>query len=381
MQINGLEIFSGAGGLAKGIEMAGITHTGFIEWNSYACKTLRWNYPPEIVHEGDIRDVELSAYGNIDFIAGGPPCQPFSLGGKALGCDDTRDMFPYAINTIRELTPKAFLFENVKGLLRASFRDYFNYILLQLSHPGIIKKNSTWREHYDALQKIDVNSASDLKYDVCYALVNAADYGIPQKRERVIIVGIRSDLNLSWCFPPQTHSCLSLLWSKYMTEEYWEKHDISPSDTEFAQFPFYKKQLQDYYGLFAPELAPWVTIRDALSNSPAKDSKNYFPSEHEPHFGAKEYDGHTGSHIDEPSKTIKAGAHGVPGGENMVKLPNGDVRYLTVFEAKRIQTFPDDYHITGSWTEAMRQIGNAVPVKLGQIMASSLLPTVFSSPT
>lgn len=90
--------------------------------------------------------------------------------------------------------------------------------------------------------------------------------------------------------------------------------------------------------------------------------------------GAKSYNGHTGSEIDMPSKTIKAGDHGVPGGENMVRFEDGSVRYFTTFEAKRIQSFPDDYHITGSWTEAMRQIGNAVPVTLARTIAESLFP-------
>ena len=88
--------------------------------------------------------------------------------------------------------------------------------------------------------------------------------------------------------------------------------------------------------------------------------------------GAKEYVGHTGSNIDAPSKTIKAGSHGVPGGENMIRFEDGSVRYYSIAEAKRIQTFPDDYQITGAWTEAMRQLGNAVPVELGRIVATSV---------
>ena len=106
--INSLEIFSGAGGLAKGIEMAGARHQAFVEWNGDACKTLRWNYSPDIVFETDIRDFQFSQFSNIDVIAGGPPCQPFSLGGKALGYKDDRDMFPYAISAIRQLTPKVY---------------------------------------------------------------------------------------------------------------------------------------------------------------------------------------------------------------------------------------------------------------------------------
>lgn len=92
--------------------------------------------------------------------------------------------------------------------------------------------------------------------------------------------------------------------------------------------------------------------------------------------GAREYPGHTGSNIDEPAKTIKAGGHGVPGGENMIRFHNGELRYFTVFEAKRIQTFPDYYQILGSWSEAMRQLGNAVPVRLAHIMSDSLVKLI-----
>ena len=117
--MNSIEIFSGAGGLAKGLELAGTTHRAFVEWNANACNTLRMNYDKELVFEGDVRKFSFDAYKdkNVDIIAGGPPCQPFSLGGKAKGCDDERDMFPAAISAIRTLMPKAFIFENVKGLL------------------------------------------------------------------------------------------------------------------------------------------------------------------------------------------------------------------------------------------------------------------------
>ena len=95
--------------------------------------------------------------------------------------------------------------------------------------------------------------------------------------------------------------------------------------------------------------------------------------------GDKAYPGHTGSDIDEPSKTIKAGGHGVPGGENTVRMADGSIRYLSVLEAKRIQTFPDDYVITGAWGEAMRQLGNAVPVRLAYIVGNSVMNAVATT--
>lgn len=376
--INGIEIFSGAGGLATGIGLSGINHNAFVEWNHDACNTLRENYGADIVHEGDIRYFDFTPFNGVDIIAGGPPCQPFSLGGKAKGNEDARDMFPSAIRSIRELLPKVFFFENVKGLLRNSFNDYFQYILLQLRYPTLSQSRNDWRSSYSELKNMSIKIPYNETYDIYVNLVNAADYGVPQKRERVIIIGIRKDINRVWEMPQPTHSYESLLWDKYVTEEYWERHNISPSNEEYANFSQYKSSLVQSFGFFPPSLKPWLTIRDALTNIPIIGEETYHPNEHVVRHGAKEYPGHTGSPIDEPSKTIKAGGHGVPGGENMIKFSNGEFRYFTIFEAKRIQTFPDNYKIVGSWTEAMRQLGNAVPVRLAHTICDSLIKSVFN---
>lgn len=359
--------------MAKGLELAGINHNAFVEWNNDACNTLRLNFPANIVFEGDIRKFSFENYCNIDIIAGGPPCQPFSLGGKAKGRQDERDMFPCAIASIRKLMPKAFIFENVKGLLRNSFHRYFNYIILQLTYPEITYDGDNWEEHLDMLKKNKTDSSyKGLSYRVSYQLINAADYGIPQKRERVIIVGIRSDIDAEWTFPKATHSKDALLWDKYVTEKYWERHHIEMPNNERIIAKEERKKLLNQYGFFTPSLLPWKTVRDALWGLPKPKELAESP-EHQLRNGAKEYIGHTGSEIDMPSKTIKAGGHGVPGGENMIKFPDGSVRYYTILEAKRIQTFPDDYPISGSWTEAMRQLGNAVPVHLAFVIAKKLL--------
>ncbi len=375
--INGIEIFSGAGGLATGVGLSGVTHNAFVEWNSDACKTLRHNYANDIVFEGDVRNFDFSQYSGIDIIAGGPPCQPFSLGGKAKGNEDSRDMFPSAVRSIRELLPKVFFFENVKGLLRSGFREYFEYIILQLKFPTVVNTYGDWRIHSQQIENLSKQVPSYESYDVSVNLVNAADYGVPQKRERVLIIGIRRDLEKSWKLPSPTHSSDALLWDKYVTEDYWSKHDIFPSNEVYAKFPEKKRLLTNLYGFFPPELKPWVTIRDALIGIPKEGDKTFYPNEHLIREGAREYPGHTGSPIDEPSKTVKAGDHGVPGGENMIKFDNGEFRYFTIFEAKRIQTFPDDYQILGSWTEAMRQLGNAVPVRLANVISKSLIESVF----
>jgi DNA (cytosine-5)-methyltransferase 1 len=120
---------------------------------------------------------------------------------------------------------------------------------------------------------------------------------------------------------------------------------------------------------------PWLTVRDAIGDLPDPDTDRDAASHYDNHHfqgGARSYAGHTGSPLDEPAKTLKAGVHGVPGGENMLRRANGTVRYFTVRESARLQTFPDSYRLHGRWGEAMRQIGNAVPVALGYVIAQSV---------
>ena len=121
--------------------------------------------------------------------------------------------------------------------------------------------------------------------------------------------------------------------------------------------------------------APWRTVRDALEGLPDPETNpraaKLFPN-HQFQPGARTYKGHTGSPLDEPAKTLKAGVHGVPGGENMLRRPTGEVRYFSVRESARLQTFPDDFLFHGSWTETMRQLGNAVPVSLAELLARNI---------
>lgn len=287
-------------------------------------------------------------------------------------------MFPSAVAAIRQLMPKVFLFENVKGLLRRSFADYFDYIILQLAYPQVTLPGTGWKDDLAVLRRASADSVRHgLGYEVKYKLLNAADYGVPQRRERVVIVGIRSDLGVTWDFPAPTHSEDALLWDKYVTGDYWERHGINPSSRDMAVASAQAGRLKARYGMFPPHEAPWVTVRDALRGLPEPHEAGASDDEHLLRHGAREYPGHTGSDIDQPSKTIKAGGHGVPGGENMIKFRDGSVRYYTVAEAKRIQSFPDDYRIMGSWTEAMRQLGNAVPVRLANVLGRSLFWRVF----
>ncbi len=240
--------------------------------------------------------------------------------------------------------------------------------MLRLSYPDFISsENVDWNSHLDELRNIGKFSYAGKKYSVQFKLLNAADYGVPQTRERVVIVGTRSDLALSWSYPEATHSEDRLLWDMYVTGEYWARHEVPESSRPDLGAPLKEKisRLKDKYGMFEPELQPWKTVRDVLFDTPDPKS-NHGIIDHIFRDGARTYPGHTGSDFDWPSKTIKAGGHGVPGGENMIRFNDGSVRYLTTFEAKRIQTFPDDFVIKGAWGEAMRQIGNAVPVLLAE---------------
>ena len=120
---------------------------------------------------------------------------------------------------------------------------------------------------------------------------------------------------------------------------------------------------------------PWLTVRDAISDLPDPELASGTALDfHDHRFqpGARSYPGHTGSPLDEPGKTLKAGVHGVPGGENMLRRPDGSVRYFTIRESARLQTFPDDMVFHGSWTETMRQLGNAVPCQLARILATGV---------
>jgi DNA (cytosine-5)-methyltransferase 1 len=283
-------------------------------------------------------------------------------------------MFPYAINAIEALAPRAFVFENVKGLLRPSFADYFEYIILRLTFPEFAaSKAMTWQGHLQLLKKIDFNNHHRIKYRVSYKLLNAADFGVPQTRERVVIVGVRSDVEQHWTFPDATHSEDALLWAKHITGEYWERHGVAFGDREFLTDTLKDRvaKLKTKFGLFAPTQKSWRTVRDVLADVPNPKSVHAI-YDHSFRDGAKIYPGHTGSDYDSPAKTIKAGGHGVPGGENMIRFRDGSVRYFTVFEAKRMQTFPDGYVIHGAWGEAMRQIGNAVPVVFAKKMGDAL---------
>lgn len=385
-----VELFAGAGGLALGVGLAGFKPLAVVEWDRWACDTIRENqargYPLVAdwpLYEGDVRAFDWGSIPEgIDLVAGGPPCQPFSMGGKHRAHDDSRDMFPATVEIVRTLRPRAFIVENVKGLTRSTFANYFEYIKLQLEFPEVKRrKTEAWFDHLLRLQAEHTSGrlhAKGLAYNVVATLVNAANYGVPQKRERVFIVGFRSDLGVDWSFPNETHSEAALLREQWVTGAYWDRHHIAKKDR--PQMPTNLsarvRRLQEELAFECPR--PWRTIRDALDGLPDPRTRAAaLYRDHRFQDGARVYPGHTGSPIDLPSKTLKAGDHGVPGGENMLVNTDGEPRYLTVREAARVQTFPDGYVFHGSWTETMRQLGNAVPVALGHVVARSVAESLL----
>ena len=380
-----VELFAGAGGLAMGVAQAGFRHARIVERDQWCCETINHNRLRGVrpiaewysVPPTDIKQVRFDRLPtDIDLVSGGPPCQPFSLGGKHRGHADARNLFPDLVRAVRVLRPRAVIVENVKGLLRKSFDPYFKYIVLTLTYPSLVPvRDEGWTEHMARLERHHT-SGGELEYRVDFELLNAADYGVPQRRERVFIVAFRADLGIEWSFHdnlPRTHSPDSLLWDQWITGDYWDRHRVAS-----AKRPKPPSRNRSRIGSLASSLIPpagrpWATVRDAISDlpDPRSDEAAAFAN-HRFNPGARSYPGHTGSPWDQPAKTLKAGDHGVPGGENTLRHPNGRVRYLTVREAARLQTFPDAYEFHGSWTETMRQLGNAVPVRLSFSVADSV---------
>jgi DNA (cytosine-5)-methyltransferase 1 len=361
---------------------AGFRHLLAVEWDKRACSTLLANVAdpfspdePDPVSvddrwplvQGDVREADFARWqGAVDVIAGGVPCQPWSLGGVHKGYDDPRNLWPELFRCVRETQPRAIVAENVRGLMRRSFKPYYDYILRELSAPFEQRVDGEeWRDHDKRLQKVLLRDAGDLaeRYDVKFKLVNAADYGVPQVRWRVFVVAFRKDLGLEgWEFPVATHSEMALRRSQE-SGEYWARHRIKPR------------------GAMAPGLVPspaspkpWRTLRDVIGDlpKPVEGVESDLWMHHVGWPGARQYPGHTPNDLDKPAKTVKAGVHGVPGGEGVVRLDDGSIRYLTVREVARVMTFPDKWRLAGPRGEQMRQLGNAVPVELGRVVADSV---------
>lgn len=171
-----IEICAGAGGQALGLAMAGFVHVALVEYEADYCKILKDNRPEWNVICADVNEFDGHPYKGVDLLAGGVPCPPFSIAGKQLGKDDERDLFPEAIRLIGEIQPRAVMLENVRGFLDSEFDEYRTYIL-------------------DSIQK--------LGYKTQIKLLNASNFGVPQLRPRVVIIGIRNDQTGVFSYPDE----------------------------------------------------------------------------------------------------------------------------------------------------------------------------------
>jgi len=360
------ELFAGCGGLALGLSRAGFAPVLMAEWDEDAVATVLHNRARGIEHvsgwpiaQQDVRAIDWSTLaGTLDTTSGGPPCQPFGIGGKKGGHEDPRDMWPEAIRAIREGRPRGFLFENVRNLAGPKFSGYLEWILESFRRPDELRKLGEEGETHLARLLCSKRPPS---YGVGWQVVNAADYGAAQIRFRVVIFGIRLDVGAAPSTMTPTHSRDQLLWDQWVTGDYWKRHGLKapaagPGRRDVARAQHLRGMLVPPPGL------PWVTLRDAIAGLGQPDGRG----NHVFRDGARVYAGHTGSELDMPSKALKAGDHGVPGGENMIRFPDGAVRYLTTREAARLVGLPDDFEFPRSWTESMRQMGNAVPAHLAE---------------
>jgi len=332
-----IELFAGAGGLALGLEKAGFSHIGLVEFDESACKTLKANRPDWNVLCEDIRKVSernLEAEfdikkGSLDLISGGAPCQSFSYAGKRLGLNDVRGtMFYYYAEFLHKLQPKMFLFENVKGLLTHNSGKTYKTILDIFEDEG---------------------------YYVQYQIMNAWNYGVPQKRERLITVGIRNDLAKKSSFEfPKCH--------KYKPIIRDIKLDRNPGINECARYSEYKASI---FALVPPG-GCWRDINPDIAKKYMKTCWNM-------------EGGRTGIlrriSLDEPSLTVLTS----PGMKQTDRCHPLEVRPFSYRENARIQTFPDDWVFCGNLYDKYRQIGNAVPCELAREIGLNIRKTLEAS--
>ena len=325
VELKAIELFAGAGGLALGVEKAGFNTIGLIEIDKNACNTLKLNRPNWNVINENIANISLKNLedffsikkGELDLLSGGAPCQAFSYAGKRLGLEDTRGtlFYHYAL-FLKQLQPKMFLFENVKGLL---------------SHD----KGKT--------HETIVNVFKEEGYTIYEKVLNAWNYGVAQKRERLIIVGIRNDLinKLNFLFPTP-HKYTPVL--RDILLDCPESKGIAYSE--------YKKKIFE----MVPPGGYWKDI-------PKEIAKEYMKSCWDMEGGR------TGIlrrlSLDEPSLTVLTS----PSQKQTDRCHPIEARPFTIRENARCQSFPDEWIFSGSVTDQYRQVGNAVPVNLAYEVA------------
>lgn len=299
-----ISLFSGAGGLDLGFVKSGHEIVWANDIDADCCETYRRNIGPHIFH-GNIRDIDVASIPDADIVIGGFPCQGFSCANLNRAEHDERNaLYQEFLRVLEHKQPSFFVAENVRGLL-------------SLSEGRVIK--------------MIINDFESAGYQVRYELLNAADYGVPQSRWRVIILGAKKDIpeNFWPKFPQRTHSKESSLI----------------------------------------KLKTWVTISDALKGipEPGLDSpfKNHVCSKYK--VTNRNFTGHRRTDPKKPSPTILARGNG-KGGVCAIQHPRNH-RRLSVRESAIIQTFPNAFEFRGSLNSMYRQVGNAVPVRLAKKVA------------
>ena len=323
---NSIELFAGAGGLALGLEKAGFKEQALVEIDKYAAETLRKNRPDWNVLEEDI--IKIAEEGirkylprniEIDFVSGGYPCQAFSYAGHKMGLEDVRGtMFYYFAQIVDELRPKVFLAENVKGLI---------------SHD----KGKTLQTMVDIYE--------DLGYTVTPHMVRAVDYNVAQKRERVIIIGIRNDIDIEYKLPKPY---------EYQPVLRDVLRDVPKSLGE--KYPVKKHKVLEQ----VPPGGYWRDLPEEVAK--AYMGKSFYSG-----------GGRTGMarriSWDEPCLTLTCS----PAQKQTERCHPDETRPFTVREYARIQSFPDDWDFTGSMGQQYKQIGNAVPVEMAKAIGLSII--------
>ncbi len=323
-----LELFAGAGGLAVGMEKAGLKCVALNEIDKHACETLRKNRPNWNVLEGDIKNFSFSKYHNqVDVVTGGFPCQAFSYAGKRLGFEDARGTLFYEFaRVVKEVNPPICIGENVKGLL---------------SHDN----GKTLQGMISILDEIGYNI-------VPVEVLKAINYKVPQKRERLILVGIRKDITLKYKYPKPYNKIYNLKDALQKGELF----DVNVPKSIGVKYPESKKVVLD----LVPPKGYWRDL-------PIEIQKDF--------MGASFYlgGGKTGMARrigwDEPCLTLTCS----PAQKQTERCHPDETRPFTVREYARIQTFPDDWQFAGPIAQQYKQIGNAVPVNLGREVGYSII--------
>lgn len=319
-QFKAIDLFAGAGGTALGLENAGIQHIMLNEFDKHAVQTLRQNKPKWNVIEGDIADLDFKPYlETVDLIEGGFPCQAFSYAGKKMGLEDTRGTLFYQFaRAVKEARPKIAVGENVKGLL---------------TH----ENGQTLRAMVSVLR--------DLGYEVAYKILRSQYLDVPQKRERLVIIAVRKDLNTPILFPREKDYTISL------------REAIGDKPESIGQVYSTRKKA------IMKRVPPGGYWRDL----PVRLQKEYMMTSY--FMGG----GKTGMarrlSWEEPSLTLTCG----PAQKQTERCHPEETRPLNVREYARIQTFPDHWDFSGSAGAQYRQIGNAVPVNLGYHIGSAVV--------